>query len=163
MVCASPPCSSHPPRKKCSIVMPDVRLAVYQCILETGRVPLAAQVASRLSIGEEDVRTEFRRLQDIHAFALVPASDEILMAHPFSAVPTAYVVRTAGLAFWANCAWDALAIPAMLGVDASVNARCADCGDPDLFTFSAGTLEAQAAVIHFAVPPRRFWENVVFT
>jgi hypothetical protein len=143
--------------------MPDIRLAVYQCILETGRVPLAAQVSDRLSIAVEDVRTEFRRLQTIHAFALAPASDEILMAHPFSAAPTAYVVRSAGLAFWANCAWDALAIPAMLGLDASVDARCADCGERILFTFSAGTLEPQPAVIHFAVPPRRFWDNVVFT
>ena len=143
--------------------MPDVRLAVYQCILETGRVPLVAQVADRLSIAVQDVRTEFRRLQNLHAFALAPASDEILMAHPFSAVPTAYVVRSGGRAFWANCAWDALAIPAMLGSDASVDARCADCGDPIPFTFRSGTLEAQAALIHFAVPPRRFWDNVVFT
>src|SRR6185503_47227 len=93
-------------------VMPDVRLAVYQWILETGRVPLVAQVADRLSMAVEDVRTEVTRLQSIHAFALAPASAEILMAHPFSAVPTAYVVRAGGRAFWANCAWDALAIPA---------------------------------------------------
>jgi hypothetical protein len=144
-------------------MMADVRLAVYQCILETGRIPLVGQVADRLSIAMEDVRTEFRRLENLHAFALAPASDEILMAHPFSAMPTAYVVRCGGRALWANCAWDALAIPAMLGADASVDARCADCGDPIRFTFSAGTLEAATAVIHFAVPPRRFWQNVVFT
>jgi len=142
---------------------PDLRLAVYNCILESGRVPLAAQVADRLSIAVEDVRAGFRRLQSVHAFALAPASDEILMAHPFSAVPTPYVVRSGGLMFWANCAWDALAIPAMLGADATVDTRCADCGDPMQFTFSAGTLEAVTAVIHFAVPPRRFWDNVVFT
>jgi hypothetical protein len=51
----------------------------------------------------------------------------------------------------------------MLGSDASMDARCADCGDPMPFTFSAGTREPQSAVIHFAVPPRRFWDNVVFT
>lgn len=143
--------------------MPDVRLAVYRYILETGRVPLVAQLADRLSIAVEDVRAEFRRLQTLYAFALAPASDEILMAQPFSAVPTPYVVRSGGLTFWANCAWDALAMPAWLGADASIDARCADCGGPMHFTFSAGTLDAPAAVIHFAVPPRRFWDNVVFT
>ena len=142
---------------------PDIRLTVYQYILETGRVPLVAQVADRLSIAVEDVRAEFRRLQTIYAFALAPASNEILMAHPFSATPTPYVVRTGGLTFWANCAWDALSIPAMLGADASVDARCADCGDPMRFAFSKGTLGAVDAVIHFAVPPRRFWDNVAFT
>jgi hypothetical protein len=51
----------------------------------------------------------------------------------------------------------------MLGADASVDARCADCGDPIMFTFSAGALKAATSVIHFAVPPRHFWHNVVFT
>lgn len=146
-----------------STLVADVRLAVYKFILETGRVPLVAQVADRLSMALDDVRAEFRRLQNLRAFALAPASDEILMAHPFSAVPTAYVVRSGGRAFWANCAWDALAIPAMLGADAALEARCADCGDAIVFTFSAGKLEPHPAVIHFAVPPRRFWDNVVFT
>jgi alkylmercury lyase-like protein len=143
--------------------MSDARLAVFELILQTGRVPLVAQVADRLSIAVDDVRTEFRRLQDIHAFALAPASDEILIAHPFSAVPTAYVVRSGGLAFWANCAWDGLAIPAILDADASMDVRCADCGEPIPFTFTRGRLDALTAIVHFAVPPRRFWENVVFT
>ena len=30
------------------------------------------------------------------------------MAHPFSGVPTDYRVESSGVAYWANCAWDAL-------------------------------------------------------
>ena len=141
----------------------DLRLAVYDHILDTGRIPLASQLAERLSLSIADVGRELRRLQDIHAFALAPASDEILMAHPFSAVPTPYVVRTQAHSFWANCAWDALAIPAMLGVAATVATRCADCADPMTFTFTGGALESTDAVVHFLVPPRHFWRNVVFT
>lgn len=110
------------------------------------------------------MQAEVRRLQDIHAFALAPGSDEILMAHPFSAVPTPSLVRSDGRAFWANCAWDALAILGMLGAAASIDARCAECGDEIRMAFNAGRFELPpSAVIHFAVPPRRFWENVVFT
>lgn len=65
--------------------------------------------------------------------------------------------------FWANCAWDALAIPAVLAVDARVDARCPDCAEPIPLTFRAGLLQEHEGVVHFAVPPRRFWENVGYT
>jgi hypothetical protein len=141
----------------------DIRLSVYDYILETGRVPLVAELAERTSLSREDVGRELRRLQEIHAFALAPASDEILMAHPFSSVPTAHVVRAAERSFWANCAWDALAIPSMLAVDATIETRCGDCGEMMIAGVSGGRPESQDAVVHFVVPPRHFWRNVGFT
>lgn len=141
----------------------DLRVAVYHHILETGRVPSVAHLAMRTGMVPDDVGRELRQLQAIHALALAPGSDEILMAHPFSASPTPYVVRTADRSFWANCAWDALAIPAVLAVDARVDARCPDCAEPIPLTFRAGLLQEHEGVVHFAVPPRRFWENVGYT
>ena len=75
------------------------------------------------------------------------------MAHPFSAVPTPFRVDTAELAYWGNCAWDALAIPALLSLDATVSARSAESGE----------LVNVDGVVHFVVPPRRFWDNVGYT
>ena len=143
--------------------MQDVRLAVYDHILSTGRVPLVREIAARVSLPVEEVCERLRALQDIHAFALAPASDEILMAHPFSAVPTPYRVRAEGRAFWANCAWDAVAIPAMLGCDATVDAHCPDCLESITFDFSRGVLQSNSGVVHFHVEPRNFWRNVVYT
>ncbi len=114
-------------------------------------------------MSRDAVVTALRRLQDLHALALAPASDEILMAFPFSAVPTPYIVRTSARSLWANCAWDALAIPSMLGADAAVHARCADCGESIVLTFTAGRLDAAPGVVHFGVPPRDFWKNVGYT
>ena len=143
--------------------MTDVRLAVYDHILSTGRVPLIGEIAERVSQPVDQVSRQLRELQEIHAFALAPASDEILMAHPFSAVPTPYRVRGDGRTFWANCAWDAVAIPAMLGCDATVDAHCPDCRENMTFEFSRGALQPNTGVVHFLVEPRNFWRNVVFT
>ena len=143
--------------------MTDIRLGVYNHILDTGRVPLVSELAARTSLATEAVAREFRRLQDIHAFALAPASDEILMAHPFSAMPTSHVVHASGRNFWANCAWDAVAIPSMLGVEGTVESRCGDCGEGLIFTIGVAGPEPQDAVVHFVVPPRHFWRNVGFT
>jgi hypothetical protein len=143
--------------------MPNVRLAVYDHIVSRGRVPAVAELAARLGSSVEQIAHELRELQEIHALALAPGSDEIVMAHPFSAVPTVHVVRTALHAFWANCAWDALSIPAMLGVDGEIDTRCGDCGLPMTFSVKDGQLEPDAAVVHFVVRPSGFWRNIVYT
>jgi hypothetical protein len=61
---------------------------------------------------------------------LNPATDEIRMANPFSAVPTAYRVEAAGRRWYANCAWDALGVLGALAVDGRVESSCPDCGEP---------------------------------
>jgi hypothetical protein len=83
------------------------------------------------------------------------------MAHPFSAVPTAYPVVIGGRTYWANCAWDAAGILSLVG-DGECRTRCADCGAEAVIVVRNGRIEGDG-VVHYAVPPRRFWENVAYT
>jgi hypothetical protein len=86
------------------------------------------------------------------------------MAAPLSAVPTPHVVRMAdGRAHYGNCVWDALGVIAMLGRDGDVATVCADCEAPLTLTVRAGALQPTDAVVHFAVPAARWWEDIVFT
>jgi len=85
------------------------------------------------------------------------------MAHPFSAVPTAYPVKSEGRTYWANCAWDALGIPAMLHKDSKTETYCADCKTPLTIVIENDEVTSSQGIIHFAVPPRHFWDNVGFT
>jgi hypothetical protein len=48
-------------------------------------------------------------------------------------------------------------------VDATVDARCPDCGEPIRLEFAAGELQTSDGFVHFAVPPQAFWRNVGFT
>jgi alkylmercury lyase-like protein len=147
----------------CQVDERDLRRWVYSRTIRTGSVPSIAEISRERGGTHAAIRESLRRLGDIHAFALVPESGEIWMAHPFSAVPTAYRVRTPNAGYWANCAWDAIAIPTLLGTDATVEARCPDCTDTIALEFHGGELTSGECVVHFAVPPRRFWENVGFT
>jgi Alkylmercury lyase len=140
-----------------------IRLAIYRHFAETGQAPTAADVARALDQSPSAVEDAYRRLAAGRAIVLAPGTSNIWMAHPFSASPTPYRVRTPRGAYWANCAWDALNIAALLGVDAHVNARCPDCNDELALVIRSGTLQAPEGVIHFAVPPRHFWENIGFT
>ena len=94
---------------------------------------------------------------------LAPGTLNIWMAHPFSAVPTAYRVQAAERTYWANCAWDALNITALLGIDTHTVAPCPDCNSPLSMTIEHGSLRDAQGVIHFAVRPRHFWDNIGFT
>ena len=140
------------------------RLDVYRSILETGRVPAIADLVNLRGEDAASVREALKRLSDIHALVL-DADGEIAMAHPFSRTPTSYAVETGQATFFANCAWDALAIPAILNRTGRVAARCAcECAEPIPLEFANGALVPGAeAVVHFAVPPRRFYDDIRFT
>lgn len=56
------------------------------------------------------------------------ARGTLLAAYPLSSVPTSHSVEFGSEALWANCAIDALAVPAMVGRRGTVRSRCAHCG-----------------------------------
>ncbi len=140
-----------------------VRLFVYRYILEHERPPTVIETADMLQLDPGQVRTAYGRLHDRHALFLEPGTFTIRMAHPFSGVPTPFRVRTNGHTYWANCAWDALGIPAMLRARATVDATCSDSREAILLRVEADCVLGHGELIHFAVPFRRWYEDLVFT
>ena len=96
---------------------------------------------------------------------LAPDSDEIIMANPFSAIASPFAVTVAGRVFYANCIWDALGIPAMLGGEGVISTSCGCCGFPMQVTISGGAAAANApgAVAHFALPAKTWWNDIITT
>ena len=64
---------------------------------------------------------------------------------------------------WANCAWDALGVPAILGTDGWTTAPCAESGDTLEFGVRGGALEGDDGVIHLVTPLRHAWDDIGFT
>src|ERR1043165_9278454 len=106
----------------------EVRRVVYEMTMRGGMPPLARDIAQVLGGAENDVFEAFRRLADARMLVLQRDSPEILMAMPYSAVPTAFVVHAGGVRSFANCMWDALGTAAALHADAQIHTSCADCG-----------------------------------
>jgi ribonuclease HI len=139
-----------------------VRLFVYRHFIDTTRAPDVATIADAVKAKSDAVISALKQLADLHALVLAPATSSIWMAHPFSAVPTAYPVATGGRRYWANCAWDAAGVLSLIGGDGECRTRCADCGEEAAMVVRGGRLHGDG-VVHYAVPPRRFWENVAYT
>ncbi len=85
------------------------------------------------------------------------------MANPLSAVPTPYRVYVNGHRLWANCAWDSLGIPAMLHTDARIEATFTPSGDAATYAITAGRLNAACGVVHFPLPFRQWYDNLIHT
>ena len=97
--------------------------------------------------------------------AIVTGEDgvSIRMANPFSGIPTEHTFESAGIRYYANCAWDALGIPAALGRAGTVRSRCAHSGESLRLEVADEGPEACDWLFHSLVPAARWWDDIVFT
>ncbi|HEX9894383.1 MAG TPA: organomercurial lyase [Gemmatimonadales bacterium] len=140
-----------------------VRSEVYRFLVEATRAPTVPEVGGALGLGQAEVREAYQRLFIRRVLVLGEDGETILMAPPFSAVPTQHRVRVGSREYFANCAWDALGIPAALHAPAIVTSRCEQSYEPLTIRVEGNGPEAVACVAHFAVPAARWWEDIVFT
>ena len=141
----------------------EVRNRTYGGFVECGRPPTAEDVARAAGLPAEDVRGAWRRLHDAHALVLNRAGDELLMANPFAAVPTAHRVHAAGRWWYANCAWDAFGVCAALHVDGLVETSCPDCAEPLRVEVRDEQPGDDTLLFHCLVPATRWWDDIAFT
>ena len=141
----------------------DVRLQLYREFVGTGEPPSAESLAARMQAPVAEIRGALERLAAGKALVLQPESREVLMASPLCAVPTPFRVRTRGKALFGTCIWDAMGIVAMLGTDAVLDTSCGCCGEAMALEFRDGEPLPAEGIVHFAIPARRWWENIVFT
>ena len=142
----------------------DIRLFVYRQFVGKGYPPAVDEIAKRFDMAVSDATRALRRLHDSHALFLRPGSDEILMANPLSAVATDYQVKVGKTRLFANCAWDALGIPAMLHDNARIEVRHPLDRELVRFSIEDGKLPSQVrGIVHFAKPFRNWYDNLIDT
>jgi len=141
----------------------DVLVHIYQTTASTGAPPRAEEVAEAKGASEEAILEAFRRLNARRLLVVAPETGEIVMAPPFSAVPTSFQVFARGRQYFANCAWDSLGISAALHEDAEIRASCACCGEPISLRVEAGAPVPEPCIAHFAVPAAHWWDDIVYT
>lgn len=142
----------------------DIRLFIYQALAAGGRAPDADDLAIQFGISPSHARIALQRLHDAHALVLREGGGGILMANPLAALPTDYRVRIGDSALYANCAWDALGIPAMLGADARIEARHPLDGNLIELAVEEDRLSGcRGLLVHFALPFRQWYDDIVDT
>ncbi len=139
-----------------------VRAAVYDATIHSGQIPRMSALAATLKAKATDVEAALHKLAGAHMLVLQPGSAEILMANPFSAVPTPFVTRVGARSWYGNCIWDAMGIAAMLGTKARIECSCGCCGAALDLQVPESCTDSDDRVAHFGIPAARWWENIVF-
>ena len=141
-----------------------VRLAVYQSFATTGRPPGGDELAAAVGATAGEVEASIGRLAADRHLALGDRG-QIVMAHPFSAVPLGFAVMGDDTLWWGGCAWDSFALPHLVP-DASevlVSTRCPGCGAALAWVVGRDAPPAGDEVAHFLVPVDHMWDDVVHT
>jgi Alkylmercury lyase len=152
-----------------------VHCALLDGILRSGHALSSAQLAAATGATVDDVDAALGRLADEHGLLLHPGSQRraVWIAHPFALSPTGTWVETrGGEGWWAPCLWCAFGIITLLersvrgssrAADADVHARLGAHAKTVTIAVRAGMIidDGGASVVHFALPPRAAWDNVV--
>jgi hypothetical protein len=136
-----------------------VRAQIYRLFSGGTAVVDEAVIAGSRGWATDDVEDSLDRLAEIHLVKLAEGGHRVDMAHPFSGTGTSYRSVVGDRSWNANCAWDALAILAIMG-DGEASAPGPD-GDV-IWSVEDGKVSPEG-VVHLLVPARRFWDDIQFT
>ena len=101
-----------------------------------------------------------RRLHDAHMIVLEPGPHRDPDGQPVLAVPTPYRVEAGGRSWFANCAWDALGIPAALDGRPRRRRRARTAASRSSSRSRGGGPGRRSST---ARSRRRWWDDIVFT
>src|SRR3989442_7774963 len=145
----------------------DVRKYVFDHFLEHAVPPVLEQIMERYHLDRVKAFAVLKALEDARHLKLVPGTQRILMAFPFSGVATPFRVTRPVIRrrYYANCAWDAVAFHAMLHEIIRIEGRCHHCAEPILIELAGGQSRAFARgpLVYLAPPPAQTWDGILIT
>jgi hypothetical protein len=140
-----------------------LRVFVYDSLAANGLPPTTADIGKHFGVSADTARTDLATLKIGKTILVHPESGEIWMAGPFAAAKTDYRVTDGRRTWWANCAWDMLGVPMILGRRVWAQTRCTDCGEAMTIECDPSSAPTEDVVVHFLVPARRWYDDIGFT
>lgn len=137
---------------------------IMRSIVDHGYAPTLDELAAALGVDAADARTALRDLADEHGVVLHPNGTDIWVAHPFALAPTNFLLRDEDdLEWWGNCAWCSLGAAALLDRDLTITTTVGANDRQVDVRIQDGVLRDTQYYVHFPIPMRRAWDNVVYT
>ncbi len=132
-------------------------------IIQKGFAPNAEQLADILEADRTEIVQGLYDLQDYHGVVLHPNEPKIWVIHPFSLAPTNFYVKSENGEWWGNCAWCSLGIAALLKEDVTITTTIGAETKQIEINIINGELQEKNYYIHFPIPMKNAWDNVIYT
>jgi hypothetical protein len=131
--------------------------------------PVLEQIVRKFGLDRASAFKVLVDLQSARHIALLTGTQRILMAFPFSSIVTPFRVKVAGKdkEYFANCAWDAVAIHVALGKEQWISSYCHHCSeDIKIHLKDQKPISKQSDIqplVYLALPASKWWENILLT
>ena len=136
---------------------------ILRHIIDTGFAPDVPTIGNILGTGTQEIVDGLNALQEYHGVVLHPNEPKVWVIHPFSLAPTNFLVKSKSGIWWGNCAWCSLGIAALLREDASITTRIAAYDKQVVIHIRDGDIREKDLCIHFPIPMKNAWDNVIYT
>ena len=143
-----------------------IRKFIFDHFFELTVPPVLEEIMAKFSLTRPEAFKALRAIEEDHHILLIPGTQRILMANPYSAVTTPFRVRIGGKQYFANCAWDTVSMHVMLQADAVVDSYCHHCGSPISLSLSHGARVSSTPrepLIFLSVPVGKWYDNLINT
>jgi hypothetical protein len=109
----------------------NVRKYIFKHFEEHTTAPVLEQIVRKFELDRASAFKVLAELQSARHIALLTGTQRIIMAFPFSSMVTPFRVRVTGKdkEYFANCAWDAIAIHVALGKEQWISSYCQHCSE----------------------------------
>ena len=147
-------------------LLKQARKYVFDYFYENTYGPVLEEAMREFHLDREKAGLLFNEMEASHYILLVPGTQRILMANPFSAVATPFVDAIDGKRYFANCAWDTVSLHVMVHRDADVSAFCHHCAEPIRMRLSRGKRVSgrpENPLIFLSVPVAKWYDNLINT
>lgn len=137
--------------------------SIIKGVLENGFAPSVEDLSKILQTDKEDIIKGLYDLQEYHGVVLHPNKPNIWVIHPFSLAPTNFYVKSKNGEWWGNCAWCSLGIAALVADDVKITTTIGAETKQIEINIIKGEIQEKNYFIHFPIPMKNAWDNVMYT
>lgn len=145
----------------------EVRKFIYDHFKSFSIPPTLEKIMSKFKKERNEILNALKTLHNDHLIVLDEKINKIMIAHPFSGIPTAFTVKSSqDINYFATCAWDAIALHFTLEQDIEIESFCHDCNDEIRLILSNHQFVSKIpenTIIHFQEPASIWWEDIINT
>lgn len=140
-----------------------IRIQINKFIFDKGYAPTVPELSEILNINVDTIERGLKQLADNHALVLHPNTFDIWVAHPFALFPTMFWVESNGKKWWGNCTWCSLGIAALTKTNTKVFTKLSGEKESVVIEIVDSKVVQSDLLVHFPIPAKKFWDNVIYT
>lgn len=132
-------------------------------IIDKGFAPEISYLTDYFNTNQKEVEKALYNLQNYHGVVLHPNALKVWVIHPFSLAPTNFFIKSSKGQWWGNCAWCSLGVAALLKTDLTITTNIGAEGENLTIHIENGEIKEKNLFIHFPIPMKNAWDNVIYT